>query len=214
MMMKSGLLLILVTLMVWAPLKAQADPDPRGSFLRSLVVPGWGHYYNDSDNWNRGKAHLGADLVLIGSYFGLTVRSNNLQDQFGTFAQLRSGVSIDDRSRAFRLAIGQYNSLKEYNDFQLRSRNWDRVLPDIPENRWQWKTDEDRRKYRELRESSDSARNQLPAIAGLLVVNRVVSAVSSYRRARDLSAGPELSFSPVMMDHSEGGFVANLSFRF
>ncbi|CAN5321136.1 hypothetical protein BH23BAC3_BH23BAC3_35320 [soil metagenome] len=201
--------------MIWAPVEAQSQPDPRGSFLRSLAVPGWGHYYNDSDNWTRGQFHLGADLVLIGSYFGLSVRAGNLEDQFTTFARHKAGVSIDNRSRAFQLAIGQYDNLTDYNDFQLRSRNWDQVVPDNQENRWQWNSSEDRERYRDLRESSDKARNQRPAISALLVVNRVVSAISAYRRARDLPAGPDLVFSPIYTGQSGSkGVVASLSFNF
>lgn len=193
---------------------AQVEPDPRGSFLRSLAIPGWGHYYNDSDNWTRGKVHLGADIIMIGSYFGLDARAANLEGQYHTFAQLNAGVSISDRNRRFQLAISQYNSLEEYNDFQLRSRNWDQLLSDTKENRWQWESDEDRERYSDLRSTSDRARNQLPAIAGLMVVNRVLSAISAYRRARDMTGGPELTLLPAVTDRSYSGIIANLSFRF
>lgn len=183
--------------------------------MRSLAVPGWGHYYNDKDDWLRGQIHLGADLVLIGSYFGLTIRSGNLEDQYLTFARQKAGVSIDDRSRAFRLALGQHDNLAEYNDFQLRSRNWDQLFADSPENRWSWQTTEDRQRYQELRESSDNARNQLPAIAALMVVNRAVSAVSAYRRARNMASGAEIVFTPVhSIGSGESGIVANFTFRF
>lgn len=202
-------------LLIWAPVKAQSQPDPRVSFLRSLAVPGWGHYYNDSDNWTRGQVHLSADIVLLGSYFGLNIRAGNLEDQYITFANLRSGVSIENRSRSFQLAISQYNTLSEYNDFQLRSRNWNQVLPDTPENRWHWNSTADRQQYSELRENSDNARNQLPAIGALLVVNRVVSAISAYRRARDMSSGPDLVFAPVQTTGTgSSGVVASLTFRF
>lgn len=211
----SFFIILISAFLIWAPVEAQSQPDPRGSFLRSLAVPGWGHYYNDSDNWTRGQFHLGADLVLIGSYFGLSVRAGNLEDQFTTFARHKAGVSIDNRSRAFQLAIGQYDNLTDYNDFQLRSRNWDQVVPDNQENRWQWNSSEDRERYRDLRESSDKARNQRPAISALLVVNRVVSAISAYRRARDLPAGPDLVFSPIYTGQSGSkGVVASLSFNF
>ena len=197
-----------------APLSAQNNPDPRGSFLRSLAIPGWGHYYNDSDNWTRGKIHLGADVVMIGAYFGLNARASNLEGQFETFAQLNAGVSLSGKSRRFLLALGQYNSLAEYNDFQLRSRNWDQLLPDTRENRWQWESDDAREEYSDLRETSDRARNQLPAIAGLMVVNRALSAISAYRRARNMSSGPELALLPAYDGNIQSGVVANLTFRF
>jgi hypothetical protein len=202
------------SVIIVSPLSAQNNPDPRGSFLRSLAIPGWGHYYNDSDNWTRGKVHLGADVVMIGAYFGLNARASNLEDQFETFAQLNAGVSLSGKSRRFQLALGQYNSLEEYNDFQLRSRKWDQLLPDTQENRWQWESDDAREEYADLRETSDRARNQLPAIAGLMVVNRVLSAISAYRRARNMYSGPELSLLPAYDGNTQSGVVANLSFRF
>jgi hypothetical protein len=209
-----ALLACMVILIMASPIYAQNQPDPRGSFLRSLAVPGWGHYYNDSENWTRGKVHLGADIILIGSYFGLNARASNLEGQYQTFAQLNAGVNISAKSRSFQLAIGEYNSLDEYNDFQLRSRNWDQILPDTQENSWQWESSDDRERYTDLRETSDRARNQLPAIAGLMVVNRVLSAISSYRRARDMATGPELTLLPTFTKNSHSGIVANLSFRF
>lgn len=192
---------------------AEAQPDPRGAFLRSLIMPGWGHHYVDSDSWARGQLHMGADLALIGSYFGFDARADNLQQRYTTLAELRAGVPVDGRNRSFQLALAQYNSLQEYNDQQLRSRNWHNILPDTPENRWQWNSVEDRHAYRDLREDADRARNQLPAIAAMLVVNRVVSAVSAFNRARNLHA-PELTIAPVMDGRNQTGAQATLSFRF
>lgn len=212
--MKTGILTLLLLLMVSGFTQAQNQPDPKVSFLRSMVVPGWGHYYNDSDSWNRGKVHLGADLVMIGSLFGLSARASNLESQYQTFAQLKAGVAVSGRDRGFQLALGQFNSLEEYNDFQLRSRNWDQLIPDTQENRWNWGSEDDRQRYADLRSSSDNARNQLPAIAGLMVVNRVISAVSAYRKARNMFAGPDLTLLPVSGENPSQGVVANLTVTF
>lgn len=214
-LVQKSILAGVIALFLATPLLAQTQPDPRGSFLRSLIIPGWGHYYNDSDSWTRGKIHLGTDAVLIGTYFGLNARASNLEGQYETFAQLNAGVSISGRNRRFELALARFSSLEEYNDFQLRSRNWDQLLPDRQENRWQWESDEARNRYSELRETSDRARNQLPVIAGLMVVNRVLSAISAYRRARNMSAGPtNLTLLPAFTGEKQSGVIANLSFRF
>lgn len=192
---------------------AQNDPDPRGAFLRSLAVPGWGHHYVDSDNWNRGKAHLGTDLAMIAGYFGLRARASNIENQYLTLANLRAGVDISGRGRTFQLAIGDYNTLQEYNDFQLRSRNWNRLIADDPENRWNWASEQDRIRYNELRSDRDRIRNQLPAIIGLMAVNRVVSAVSAFNRARDAGA-PEFTIIPFNYNNGDSGVLATLIFRF
>ncbi|MFU8812914.1 MAG: hypothetical protein ACNA78_08095 [Balneolaceae bacterium] len=201
----------------FSTVRAQSDdlPNPGRALLQSLVMPGWGHYYVDKNNWTRGKIHLGSDLIIIGAFFGIDARANNLQRQFRTFANNQAGVSIDGRSRSFVLAMGNFNSLEEYNDFQLRSRNWDRLFDDIPENRWQWESDEQRRQFRGLRESAERADNQLPALAGLLVLNRLISGISAAGRARDMQRQlPELTILPVMVDHQHTGITANLTIRF
>ena len=192
---------------------SQNEPDPRGAFVRSLLVPGWGHHYVNPDDWNRGKAHLGAELAMIAGYFGLRARASTIEDQYLTLANLRAGVDISGRGRPFQLAIGDFNSLQEYNDFQLRSRNWNRLLADDPENRWYWVNEEDRNRYNELRSDRDRIRNQLPAVIGLMAVNRVISAVSAFNRARDYQT-PELSFLPVVDPVGSTGIVATVHFRF
>lgn len=190
---------------------AQSDSDPRGAFLRSLAVPGWGHYHADKENWTRGKYHLGTDLVLVGTIFGFNARMRNLQEQFITLSNLRAGVDISDRNRSFRLAIGDFNSLDEYNDFQLRSRNWNRLIEDIPENRWQWDEPDDRRRYRELRSNRDRLGNQIPVLGVFMVTNRVISAISAYNRARNSGSTAELRVLPV---DGTSGVAANFKVRF
>lgn len=195
---------------------SQENNEPRGAFLRSLAMPGWGHFYAGEGNRSRALAHIGTEAVLIGSFFGLAIRGNRLESDILTLSSLYAGVDLDGRERAFRLAVGDFNSLDQYNDFQLRTRNWDRLLDDIPENSWQWNSPENRLRFRDLRQSRDRVRNQLPAIAGLMVVNRVISAVSAYNRSRN---GQEermthLMVLPVTGSEKVDGAVARLQIRF
>ena len=197
-----------------APVAAQQSSDPRGAFFRSLAIPGLGHYYADSDNWGRGKLHLGAEAALIATFIGVHSRISNLEQQYITLASLKAGVDISEKSRSFRLAVGDHVNLYEYNDFQLRSRNWHRLLDETPENQWDWADEKNRNEYNRLRSDRDRSRNQLPAIAGLMVVNRVVSALSAYNRTRNESNGHTLTFLPVSLHQGENGFVASVLIRF
>jgi hypothetical protein len=210
------LILVTVTFVIADDAAGQADADPAGAFLRSMAVPGWGHFYTGTEHRTRGAAHLGTDLVLIGSIFGFHVRSINLREQYTTLSNLRAGVDISGRDRSFMLAVGDFNSLHEYNDYQLRTRNWDRLIEDRPENRWQWSSADDRRRYRELRSNRDRIRNQLPALAAFMVVNRVVSGVSAYNRTRQgggADARAEIYLVPVGDDFGITGTAAVLSIR-
>jgi len=189
-------------------------PSPRTAFLKSMAVPGWGHYYVDRINWNRGKYHLGTDIALLLSFIGLGIHSNNLENNWYSYANSEAGIALKNRSRTLQLAVGDFNSLDEYNDFQLRNRNWDRLLEDNPENRWTWQSDEARNEYNDLRNRFENIDQQLPALVGLMVVNRVISAVSAYNRATKLESEASratLYFSKCPQGRS---IIANLKVRF
>jgi hypothetical protein len=190
------------------------SPSPRGAFLRSLVVPGWGHYYAENDNWNRGKYHLAGEVVLVLSYFGLDARANYLENDYYTFASAKANTNLEGKSRQFILAVGNYNNLAAYNDAQLRTRNWDQVFPETQEFNWNWESSELRFQYQDARERVERSRSQLPTLVALMVVNRLVSGLSAFIHARDLSQNiPEASFTYVNT-FGQPGVTANLRFNF
>lgn len=189
-------------------------PSPRGAFLRSLVVPGWGHYYTDKTDWNRGKYHLSGEAVLVLTYFGLDIRANRLENDFYTLALSKAGADLSEKSRDYLIAIGNYDNLREYNDAQLRARNWNSIYPDTPEYRWSWESSAQRSQYQDAREQVDRNRGQLPTLISLMVVNRLVSGISAFIKARDMGKNlPEASFSYVNQ-FGQQGVTANLRFNF
>ena len=190
--------------------------SPKTAFLRSLVFPGWGHLYAGSQHFSRGALHVGADAALIGSIFGFNIRANRIENDFITYANLYAGINLDSRDRSFRLAVGDFNSLDDYNDYQLRTRNWNRLIDDTPDNRWNWPDSESRFKYRDMRSDADRIRSQIPALAGIMVVNRIISAISAYNRVQnDLENSrtnrAELTVVPVLRRQSNEHYVAEIS---
>lgn len=189
-------------------------PSPRNAFLKSLVVPGWGHHYVDKTSWTRGQYHLAADVVMILSYAGVKVRGNYLQTELETFALSRANASLDGRDREFQLAVANYDNLEAYNDYQLRSRNWDNLLADVSDNQWNWDESSNRLHFQGMRERADKNDNQLPTIITLMVANRVISGLSAYTRARKLwENAPEASLS-YLNEFGQPGFTASLRFGF
>lgn len=190
------------------------QPDPKTAFLKSLAVPGWGHHYLDHKNWQRGQYHLAADAVLVLSYVGFSIHSNNLQQNWYAYGRQYAGVPIEGRSRQFQLAVEDFNSLESYNDYQARSRNWDQLFEDVPENRWQWSSSAQRQEYRDLRSRFERIDQQLPALLGLMIVNRVISGISAYNRAKKKqysTVSSSLFLSPF---NNTDGLVANLRIKF
>ncbi|MEX0994762.1 MAG: hypothetical protein WD599_04485 [Balneolaceae bacterium] len=189
-----------------------AQPDPAHAFLRSVLIPGWGHHYVDKSDWVRGQVHLAAEAGLIASLFGLYSRAGNLETQYQTLASLHAGVDVSERDRLFRLAVGDFDSLDEYNDYHLRSRNWNRLLDYEPENRWNWESANRRSEYRNLRSKVDRTEQQIPALISLMIVNRVVSGISAWLRARQRADLPRMTITPVRDVQNHRGVVATVSF--
>ncbi len=190
------------------------DKSPRGAFLRSLVLPGWGHHYIDKTNWKRGQYHMAADAVMLLSYAGIRVRNTQLENDLLTFARANAGIDLSNRNRDLFLAIANYDNLDAYNDFQLRARNWDDLIEDSPENRWNWAEDSDRFQYQDKRERIDKNSNQLPALITLMVANRVISGISAFTTARNRNLRiPEARFS-YLNEFGEPGITASLRFGF
>jgi hypothetical protein len=166
---------------------ASGQSTPRGALLRSLVLPGWGHHYAQPESWTAGKVHLVADAALLAAYFGYDLRASDLETTLITQAKHYSGAELDGRPRSFRFAVADYESLAAYNDAQLRTRNWNRVLSDTPENQWSWQDEASRKRFVSLINQEAAASDQLPAIVSMMVVNRVLAGVGAYRRASSLS---------------------------
>lgn len=208
-----GILFILLILV--GPIRAQDKNtnriDPKIAFLKSLAVPGWGHYYVNHNNWNRGQYHLAAEAGLILGYLGLSIHSDNLRQNWLAYGRSEAGVPLEGRSREFRLAVGNFNSLEEYNSYQRRSRNWDKLFDDRPENRWQWSGDEERFRYTELRDRFENIDRQLPAILGMMVANRIISGISAYNRAgKAVSANHKANAFYLSSYRMGSGILANV----
>jgi len=191
------------------------SPDPKIAFLKSMVLPGWGHYYVDHSHWNRGKYHMAADAVLILSYLGLSIHSNDLRQNWYSYGNAEAGVPIKGRSRKFQIAVGNFENLQSYNDYQARSRNWDQLFADTPENRWHWNSKLARSKYNDLRSRFEQIDNQLPALLVLMAVNRVISGISAYNRAQKYNGSQNMT-SSIYLTPYQGtqGVVANFKFEF
>jgi hypothetical protein len=211
--------LLIFTVLFSPQTQAQAQqkedlPSPKRAFFRSLVVPGWGHYYTENDNWNRGKYHLAGEVVLVLSYFGLNARANYLEQDYYTFAKARANTDLSGKSRNYIIAVGNYDNLAAYNDAQLRTRNWDQVFPETAEYQWNWESTQQRFQYQDARERVERNRSQLPTLVALMVANRLVSGISAFIHARDLAENvPEASFSYVNT-FGQPGITANIRFNF
>jgi hypothetical protein len=208
----TGLLLVAVK-----PLQAQfltsgdEQPDPTGALLRSVVMPGWGHYYIKPSDWTRGKYHLAADVVMLISFIGINARSNQLQGDMVSYTRMNAGTDLSGRDRGYQLAVSNFDNREAYNQYNLRTRNWDELYPNEERYQWNWSSADARREYKSLRDRIDLLDRQLPALFSLMVLNRVVSGISAYLRARDMiKQRPQVGLVPT----NSGGMATHIQIPF
>jgi hypothetical protein len=159
--------------------------NPAAALRRSFLLPGWGEYYANPEQWTRGQWHMALDVSLILSYVGIRYRGSFLEDELVTFAQSNAGIDLASRDREVYLAVSNHDNLALYNDYQLRTRNWNKRLEQIPENEWNWESSSSRSQFNDMRERVDKNNNQLPALVTLMVVNRVISGIHAFGLVRD-----------------------------
>tara|TARA_B100000900_G_C20541920_1_gene700865 strand:- start:917 stop:1498 length:582 start_codon:yes stop_codon:yes gene_type:complete len=116
---------------------------------------------------------------------GIRYRVSFLEDELVTFAQSNAGIDLTSRDREMYLAVSNHDNLALYNDYQLRTRNWNKRLEPIPENEWNWRSNSSRSHFNDMRERVDKNKNQLPALVTLMVINRVISGIHAFGLVRD-----------------------------
>ncbi|HAC14386.1 MAG TPA: hypothetical protein DCE78_00350 [Bacteroidetes bacterium] len=191
------------------------EVSPVGALLRSVVLPGWGHFYVNKAHQTRGLIHLGTDLALIGSYFGISIHANRLEKNLQTFAAQHAGTSIGNRNRDYLLSIAEFNSIEAYNDYQERSRNWDKIYEVNSINYWSWDDEKNRLSFLRMDTKVQDNRQQLPAVISLMVVNRLISGIGAFTLARNQSTVVNsLSLHLPHTVDNEFGIVAKYSVQF
>ena len=191
-------------------------PKPGIAFLKSMILPGWGHYYVNKDNWTRGKIQMAADAVLLLSYLSLHSYTVHLKNDMFTYAATYSGTDIRSKSLEFQLNVASFDSWAQYNDYQQRSRNWNQLYPDTQNYYWNWQSDQDRLHYLDMKDKYDRTRQQLPTLLTLMVANRIVSGISAYLRARKADRNiPSVALSiPTQVGMNGNGIQANIIIPF
>lgn len=194
-----------------------SSPSPRKALGLSLLVPGLGQRYVQEGSWRgMATAYVLADAAALLGFVGTRAYRAGLVNDYETLAAARADAEIAGKDRQFFLNLATYRSSDEYLDVQLRTRNWGAVdYVDAPGYQWEWATEEDFIRYREMREDAESLGRRGTFLVGVLIANRLVSGLNALRganRADRSDPALQLRFAPA----PEGTFVPvlNLELRF
>ncbi len=144
----------------------------------SLLLPGMGELYADA--YGTGKYFTIADGILWGTLIGMSAYSSWQEDNYKTYAASQAGVVNSYKDEDFYANIGDYTSVYTYNDEKALERNFDEMY-DEEANFWKWNSTEERRTYRDMWNSSETASNNIRFVVGGLILNRVISAINAAR---------------------------------
>lgn len=148
------------------------------AILYSLVLPGMGELYAGS--YDSGKYFTIADGVLWGVFAGFNIYGNWQEDNYKSFAQSIGGVSNDGKTDEYYANIGIYQNIDDYNTAQELNREYSKVYK-TSTHYWKWASNDERKEYRSMWSSSESAYNNVRFAVGALILNRIVSAINAAR---------------------------------
>lgn len=133
-----------------------------------------------ADGFDSGKYFTIADGVLWGTLAGFNIYGNWQEKNYRTFAESNAGVSLAGKESDFFANIGSYLSVEDYNKAKELNREFGKVY-DPQKYYWNWKTNDNRKEYRDMWSSSENAFNNLRFAAGALILNRLISAINAVR---------------------------------
>lgn len=154
----------------------------RKAMLLSLVVPGTGQYYAGSKF--KGQVFMGVELAIWGGFFGYRIYGGWKEDEYKNYASAHAGLDNTGKDEQFYDWVGFYNSRDEFNELGRIYYPERAYLPDTREYYWQWGSDEERVRFKDLKDAAKRAFRNSTFVLGLAILNRVVAGIDTYRTVK------------------------------
>ncbi len=157
---------------------ASDKKNPAIAILYSFLLPGMGELY--AGDYSSGKYYTFADGLLWGTFAGFEIYANNQMNNYKAFAKTNAGALTDGKDADYFATIGIYPNIDEYNTAMLLNRNFDKTYNPVTHS-WNWINPDQRKEYRDMWTSSESAFTNVRFVIGALILNRIISVVNAVR---------------------------------
>ncbi|RPI66499.1 MAG: hypothetical protein EHM47_16515 [Ignavibacteriales bacterium] len=146
--------------------------------LYSLLIPGMGELYAES--YSSGKYFTIAEGALWGVFIGMNTYAGWQQDRYKSFAVSNAGISENEKDDEYYSVISRYLTIEDYNTEKALEREFGEMYS---EGRyfWEWNSEQDRERYRNLWLSSEQTINDIRFVVGAMLLNRLASAINAVR---------------------------------
>lgn len=157
---------------------ASEKKNPALAILYSMLLPGMGELY--AGDYSSGKYFTIADGVLWGAVAGFEIYGKWKENDYKSFAESKAGVNLSGKAAEYFANIGIYQSIDDYNVAMELNRDFDMTYKTAAYY-WKWNDNGQRKEYRDLWSSSESAFTNVRFVVGALILNRLISAVNAVR---------------------------------
>ena len=167
------------SILVPSPKNGETDkPIPPGpTFLRSLILPGWGEWKAGAHK--RARVFWVSESVLAVAFAGFRLYGHLKANDYKAWAAIHAGADFNDKPERFATNISYYHDILEYNEYQRRLRRYDLVYPVTEKNWWQWDSPASRKRFNSLRIQSQTGYRNAVIVLGLVFANHVFSGIDA-----------------------------------
>jgi hypothetical protein len=147
------------------------------AIIYSLLLPGMGELY--AGNYTTGKYFTIAEGALWGTFIGMETYGSWEKNRYKSFAASNGGVNLNGKNDDYFSNISLYLSINDYNDDMTRNGEFNKMY-NSGQDYWKWSA-QDRKTYRAMWVSSESAYNDVRFVVGAMLLNRIISAINAIR---------------------------------
>ncbi len=167
--------------------------SPQKAFVQSLLFPGLGHFYGESN-----KAGTIFTSVEVALWTGMILSRESHRvgkNNYINFAREHADVS-GSQNHDYYVSVGKYLSVDDYNSAQRASRSHNDQYLNLAQW-WEWDSDTNRSEFKDMRIKSDRYKNNMYYIGGGMILNRIISAITASRslsiKQNEISKASKLS---------------------
>jgi hypothetical protein len=145
-------------------------------------LPGAGQYYAGSKF--KGQAFMGVELAIWSGFIAYRVYGGWKEGEYKDYASAHAGVDNSGKDEEFYDWLGFYDNRDEFNRLGRLYYPDRPYLPDTREYYWQWGSEEERLRFKDLKDASKRAFRNSTFMLGLALLNRVVAGIDTYRAVK------------------------------
>ncbi len=169
----------------------------------SILLPGSGHWY--VGRRDRARVFFGIEAAGWTGFAGFLWFSKQRENDYQDFAAVHAGADPAGKDERFWRSLTFYENRDDYNKIGRITNIDNPFYPEIPAYNWQWDSETSQDFYRELRNSSKTARRRAMFTLAMLGVERLVVAADAYRIAQKINSKAKTGDLEVYFEPSTSG---------